>query len=1645
MTPPPNLTALVDLSAQRTPNAPAIRHGARVLSYRELIAASERVAGHLRQRMATDAADRAVGLCIERSSDLMIGLLGILKAGYAYVPFDADYPAERLAHMAQASGIRWLLTSSALSDRLPAGNFSILDIRQCDAPAPNLPARPDPQPADPAYILFTSGSTGQPKGVQMSHGALLNLIQWQIGQSGEQQGKNTLQFSPASFDVHFQEIFSTWAAGGCLVLIDDDTRLNPAALLAELQTHAVNRLFLPFIALQTLCEQARQADALPATLSEIITAGEQLKITPALVDFFQRLPHCRLINHYGPTETHVVTAYTLTGPPDSWPALPPIGEEIDHCRIHLIDEHGQLVADGEAGELYVGGACLADGYIGQAGAAERFIELPVLPGQRLYRTGDLARRLADGNLHYLGRKDGQVKVRGYRIELGDIEAALSDHPTVRLSAAKVVDDGRGSQRLLAYVVMQAGAPFDASALRQHLQSRLPPYMLPAALVELGDLPRTPSGKVDRLALPAPAPTRPDLATPFRAPRPGLELELCALWSELLDITPIGIDDDFFELGGNSLRAIECLTLLKTRLGLVLPITRLYSQPTIAALAHHLAGQREGLSNDSALTGSAADTKQQTPATAPATPCERDDDIAIIGMALRFPGADSVDRFWQNLQQGVESIRFFQPDELDPSLPAELANDPAYVAARGLIDDAAGFDASFFGINPKVAQITDPQQRHALELAWNALEHAGYCPGHEIDGSGPRIAVYAGSGNNSYYQNNVLAHPEVVNQLGHFLTMSCNEKDYVASHIAHALNLNGAAISVHTACSTSLTAVVLACDALRSGQCDMALAGGVAITSPVRSGHLFEEGAIYSRDGHTRSFDAAASGTVFSDGGGFVVLKRRSAALADGDSIYAIVRGHAVNNDGGQKSSFSAPSVDGQRQVIVQALASAGIPASSIDYVETHGTATPIGDPIEIEALSQAYAQAAAPASCAIGSVKSNIGHLTAAAGVAGLIKTTLALHHGELPPSLFFTQANPHIDFARTPFYVNDRRRPWPVTTTPRRAAVSSFGVGGTNAHVILEAAPELPASPPGRHWQWLRLSARSSGALAARRQQLAEHLRQHPECTLADVAHTLRLGRQDMAQRWFAVVDCLDDAIAQLDDADPTRSGEARFDQAADGVVFIFPGQGSQYVGMGATLYAEQPVFRAAADECLDLIVEYTGEDLRPILFAATDQADAEAALRQTAHTQPALFVIGYSLGRLWQSWGVEPQAMIGHSIGEFVAATLAGVWSLADGLRLVTQRARLMQDCPAGGMLSVRLAEAAVLAELDPELDLAAVNGPQLCVVAGPHAALARQQAAWEKAGVTCRPLQTSHAFHSRMMDPVVERFAAACREIPLQAPRIPILSTVTTRWLSNSEACDPAYWAGHLRAPVRFAESARALWQARPNVVMLELGPRNTASTLARQQAIEPGRQKAIASLGDRNDDGLEWRQMLAAIGQLWLRDIAVHPRAVQESNRRRIALPGYPFEHQTYWLDAVPSHAMPATAACREPSDCRTLPQEINAMPDRQETLIAEIIALLEDASGMPLKDADRQASLVELGLDSLLLTQIALSLSKKYGSKVTFRQLNGELSSLSKLARHFDQILPASASTAPTPSATPPMASQVAAPAQAGVAAPTGEL
>lgn len=1574
---------------------------AQSLSYRELNERANRLAHYL--LALPGVAEGGIGLCLERSCELMVAILAILKTGAAYVPLDPEYPAERLRYMAETSAIALVLTSAASAARLPPGNWQTVDPGAVlGQPLPTDNPEKNIAPGQAAYVLFTSGSTGWPKGVALPHRALNNLIDWQIRQSALHDGGRTLQFAPASFDVHFQELFGTWCAGGCLVLVDDATRLDPDALLHCIASQRINRLFLPFVALQNLCTHARGQRADLDCLREIVTAGEQLLVTPALVDFFTRLPGCRLFNHYGPTETHVVSAYPLSGTPANWPQLPPIGQPIDGAELHLLDPQGQPVAEGEAGELFIAGVCLANGYLHQPElTAERFLARPEVAGGRLYRTGDLARRLPDGNFQYLGRIDEQVKLRGYRIEPGEIEAVLCRFPKVAMAAVCVRADPPGERRLVAYLVMAPGEALPLAALRAFLRSTLPDYMQPSAFLALPELPRTPSGKVDRQRLPPPDSARPALDTPYAAPRTALEGVLCALWSQLLGIVPVGRDDNFFDLGGDSLLAMQTVTRLRVEHGIEVPVTRVYMHPTAAAFAAAL--------------------HDPTHATHPAQasrPLRQDEPIAVIGMALRFPGAETPEAFWHNLRHGVESLTFFSPDELDPSLPGDLVGDPGYVPARGIVRDAAGFDAAFFGMSRNVALITDPQQRIALELAWNALEHAGYDP-QRYSGL---IGVVAGVGNNSYYLNNVLPHPEAVERVGAFLAMTQNEKDYVATRIAYALKLKGRALSVHTACSTSLSAVVVACEALWLGQCDMMLAGGAAVTSPIRSGQRHEPGAMYSSDGHTRAFDARASGTVFSDGAGMVVLKRYADAVADGDTIYALLKGAALNNDGGDKASFTAPDVAGQSAVIRTALASARVDAASVSYVETHGTATPLGDPIEIEALTRAFRQDTdARQFCAIGSVKTNFGHLTAAAGVAGFLKTVLALHHRELPPSLFYAHANPQIDFAGSPFFVNDRLRPWKTDNAdttdadPLRAGVSAFGVGGTNAHVILEEAPAAPAPAAARSRHLLVLSARTASALALRRSELRAYLQHVPPAALADLCYTLQTGRADFAHRWFACVRDIDDAIAQLAEGDPRRSAARHCTQAADGVVFMFPGQGAQYAGMGSVLYRDEPVFREAVDRCSRHLQPLLGRDLRTLMFAAGGEEEAEAALRQTCYTQPALFTLGYALAQLWMSWGIRPAALIGHSVGEFVAATLAGVFTLEDALTAVASRGRLMQDCPAGSMLSVRLAEEEIRPRLDDTLAIAAVNGTHLCTVAGPCAAIGRLQQRWEAEGVVCKPLQTSHAFHSPMMDGVIAPFAEVLASLPRHAPKIPILSTVTAHWLQDDEARDPLYWARHLRATVRFAAGVQALWAQHPRSFLLELGPRNTACTMARAQASHPETQKAAPSLGESAGDDAEWTKLLAAIGQLWLNGVPIDLRAFHaHGKRRRVGLPGYPFEHTAFWLAPA---STPTPCRPDQPAETTPMPPppppppSSGTAPARREHLLAEIIALLENASGLPLQEAERDAAFVELGLDSLLLTQIALSLTRKFGVAISFRQLNDDLASLNRLSGYLDEQLP----------------------------------
>ncbi|PZO15512.1 MAG: hypothetical protein DCF25_13595 [Leptolyngbya foveolarum] len=897
--------------------------------------------------------------------------------------------------------------------------------------------------------------------------------------------------------------------------------------------------------------------------------------------------------------------------------------------------------------------------------------------------------------------------------------------------------------------------------------------------------------------------------------------------------------------------------------------------------------------------------------------DRLDDIAIISLAGRFPGAKNVEQFWQNLAAGVEAIRPFTSAEvLATGIDPACLQDPDYVTAGAPLDDIDCFDAAFFGYSPKEATLMDPQQRVFLEYAWEALERAGYaptqCPG--------RVGVYAGVSSNDYWQI-LQTRPDLTTSVGDYQTLLGNDKDFLSTRISYKLNLKGPSLTVQTACSTALVATNLACQSLLAYQCDMALAGGVSIHVPQTAGYRYQPGSILSPDGHCRAFDAQAQGTVGGNGVGLVVLKRLEDAIAAGDPIYAVIRGAAMNNDGADKVGYTAPSVTGQANAIEEALAIAAVPSETLSYVETHGTGTTLGDPIEIAALTQAF-NTSKRQFCAVGSVKSNIGHLDAAAGIAGLIKTTLALHHRQLPPSLHFEQPNPQIDFANSPFYVNTQLQDW-QSQLPRRAGVSAMGIGGTNAHIVLEEAPALKRSGSSRPSQLLLLSAKTPEALTRAAQNLAQHLETHTTTPLSlpDVAYTLQVGREDFAYRHKLVCQHPDEAIADLK-AYPSVPAEPVGQQPS--VAFLFPGQGTQYVEMARELYETEPDFRQTIDACSEHLQsqaqsqDQTHWDLRSLLYPQPDQLEtAQAQLQQTAIAQPALFVIEYALARFWMQWGVEPQALLGHSLGEYVAACLAGVFSLADALYLVTTRGKLMQEMPAGQMLSVALSEEQLQPYLgdasgdvsNNDLWLAVNNGPQLCVVSGTVVAIAALQTRLEADSIVCRLLKTSHAFHSPLMTAALEPFQKAVSQVTLHPPQIPLISNVTGTWLTPEAATDPKYWADHLRQPVQFSKGVGELLKQLPTV-LLEVGPGRTLATLARQQVL--GDTQVLTSLRHPKDSVSDLAFLLDTLGQLWQTGTAINWTAFYaHEQRRRVRLPTYPFERQPYWIELAPAAAQSVT--------------------------------------------------------------------------------------------------------------------------------------
>jgi amino acid adenylation domain-containing protein len=1020
------------------------------------------------------------------------------------------------------------------------------------------------------------------------------------------------------------------------------------------------------------------------------------------------------------------------------------------------------------------------------------------------------------------------------------------------------------------------------------------------------------------------------------------------------------------------------------------------------------------------------------------------EIAIIGMAGRFPKAGDIGQFWENLRAGVEALTEVTADDLRAAgVDPAVLDDPSYVRRVFALDDPEHFDPEFFGFTPAEAEMLDPQQRLLLESAWSALEHSGYDP----DRYPGLIGVFAGVGRNSYFLHALSARPELLASAGEYHTLIGNERDFPTTHISYRMNLRGPSIDVQTACSTSGVAVHLACNSLRGGECDIALAGGSKVIVPNRQGYWYVEGGPLAPEGHVRAFDAGANGMVRGSGAVMLVLKRLDDALADGDTVHGVILGSAVNNDGGAKIGFTAPSVEGQAAVIAEALTAANVEAESIGYVETHGTGTILGDPIEIAGLTSAFRRFTdRQGFCRIGSVKTNIGHLDAAATAAGIVKTVLAFRHEVLPASLNFTAPNPGIDFAGSPFSVNSALTPWPRQAAPRRAGVSSFGLGGTNAHLVLEEPPVTAPGNPGRPAQLVPLSARTEAALDEATAGLARHLSARADDALADIAWTLQNGRRQMNWRRFVIARDVRTAADALERRDPREVLTRAVGTVAPAAAWMFPGGGAQYQGMAARLHAVEPRFRDAIAECAALLPP----DQRAALAAmlAADAPGANADFERPSLALPALFAVEYALARLLNALGLAPAAMLGHSMGEYTAACLAGVFSLENAVKVVLTRGQLFERLPAGGMVSVPLAEADLRPLLHDGLSIAAINRGDACVASGTVSAIDALVARLDRDGIESTRLHISVAAHSRLVEPILDEFGDALSRIPMAPPSVPFISNLTGTWITASQATDPGYWVRHLRETVRFADGLDTML-ADPGRALVEVGPGQTLSAFARQHPRRTPDQVVVSTVRHPREAGDDYEILLRALGQLWLSGVSVDWEALHDGERRRrVELPTYPFQRRRYSLvgdrqvsqqaagstitaPRVPEIAAPVGGLAAPAPSTPTAPPAAPAAAEvpRRDRLVVELRRIVQELSGMDAGRLDANATFLELGLDSLFLARANNAFKKRFNVRLTTRHLMEKTPSLTALAAHLDAELPSDAFPAETPAASTVAAQQ----------------
>ncbi|UWQ19947.1 non-ribosomal peptide synthetase/type I polyketide synthase [Jannaschia sp. M317] len=1599
----PDIYSAFARQVARTPEAPALCGACAPLTYAQVETRAQAVARALQD--AGLAPGDPVALYGQRSVSLLPGLFGCLAAGGVVVPLDPDFASERLG---------FILTDTAPRALVCAPD----DLAAARALAPGLPIVPTEglsgratpvaiDPEAPAFVLYTSGSTGTPKGVVLPHRAV-TTYEFGPGDLAVTDKDVVLHASTLACDGMLPEAVAPLLRGASVAVVEA-APVSVSALAEVIARDGVTVVPL-YTGLLNLMIDAR-VDAF-APVRMILSGGEAMSL-PRIRTLTARWPDLTVVNEFGPTETcigslaHVVTAADLDA------GVIPIGTPLAGEDALLLGRDLTPVTGG-VGQIAIAGTGLALGYLNRPDRTEAAFVPDPRDGSAglVYLTGDLAERRTDGAFVYHGRADRQMKLAGRRVELDGIEAALAAAPSVADVVVEPVTGPGGHKQLVAFVQTTGPVAADYPAqLRVEAGGDIHDHVFPRR-IEIRDVfPLTQNGKVDRKALlatlseaaPAPAPVAQDIAG-----------TVARIWQEVLGGPLPKPADRFFDLGGTSLQLIEAHARIEAALSLRFDIALMFEVPKLGDLIARLSALGTGTAPQGAPR---ADTREGA--------------IAVVGMAVRLPGIDTLGAFWDLIETGGTTVERIPPEELEDSYDAATRARPDYVPARAILRDVDQFDPKFFGLMPLEAARIDPQGRVFLELCQQALDNAGLDPMRTPG----RVGLYAGSSMSTYLLQNLLRDREGVARFTSgfqldYTELAGNVGDDIPSRTAQKLGLTGPAMSVTTACSTGLVAVIQACEALRAGRVHTAMAGGVSITFPQKRGYLAMEGGMASLDGTCRPFDADANGTIFGDGAGVVVLKRLSDALAEGDTIHAVVRGTGLSNDGGRGMSYTAPSVTGQAEAITDALTDAGIAGADVGFVECHGTATPLGDPVEIAGLKAALGPVRG---AALGAVKGNLGHLDAAAGIAGFIKACLVLSHGVIPPVAHHRRLNPQIDLEGSGLHVPTAATPWDADG-PRYAGVSAFGVGGSNAHVILQSAPDRGTALPVDAPMILPLSAKTGAALKVMAGALADHL-EGSDQALADVARTLQQGRRTWDWRGGVVARDRAGAIAAL------RRMRAARAPAPDGprLVMLMPGQGAQYPGMAGPLHAAEPVFAAAFDTGLAALPPEVAEELRPLLLDTPDDFETAArTLAQTRLAQPALLMTEVAMARLWQARGVQADLYIGHSVGELAAAVLAGVVDMAQAVTFVTRRGALMQAQDAGGMTAVSATENELTALMDGTVDLAARNGPDQQVIAGSLAALDTFEAKLTAADVTFRRLRSSHAFHSRMMDDVVPALLEVAQAMTLRAPTHPILSTVTGQPLTDAQATDPAYWAGQARACVDFRAALATLATQDAPPAMLEVGPGRTLAALTAQCLPPEAYLDAQPSMPDPAHV-TEARDLLAATAlRLWQTGVGVTLGTDIPGSARKVPLPSYPFERQRCWFDAAPETPQAAPAA--PPAIAETpISPVVTGSPMSQAaapTVLPALLDLIADMAGMELAPDDADSSFLELGLDSLFLGQLTQEIGRTFKVQFGFRRLTGDLGTPTALADFILAENPAAApAAASTPEATPaPVAAAAPAPA-----------